>query len=290
MELINPKCKTCSTSPVVKTSNHIFLDLPKASEEISEFVNTSSKKGKWSENSTSIAKSWIRDGLKGRSITRDLKWGVKVPQEGFENKVFYVWFDAPIGYLSIAATYTSEWKQWWKNPEDVQLYQFMGKDNAPFHTVIFPTTLISTRDGYTMLHHISTTDYLNYEGGKFSKSRKVGVFGDDAKDTGIPVEVWRYYLLANRPEQQDTMFNWNDLVANNNNELLATLGNFCNRTFTFVVKYFDSRIPKYSKPHDDDKVFVSGMLSKFSEFIDLMEDVKIKAGLKVAMSASGLCN
>lgn len=136
----------------------------------------------------------------------------------------------------------------------------MGKDNIPFHTVIFPCTLLSTKDGYTLLHHISTTEYLNYEGGKFSKSRNIGVFGDDAKNTGIPVEVWRYYLLCNRPEQQDTVFQWSDFIAKNNNELLANLGNFCNRALTFVVKYFDSRVPKYVKAAEQDQIFVKAIL------------------------------
>ena len=115
-------------------------------------------------------KGWLKKGLKGRSITRDLKWGTPVPLEGFTDKVFYVWFDAPIGYCSITNTFTDNWERWWKNPDDVDLYQFMGKDNVPFHCVVFPSTLLATKDKWTLLHHISTTEYLNYEGGKFSKS------------------------------------------------------------------------------------------------------------------------
>jgi methionyl-tRNA synthetase len=115
--------------------------------------------------------------------------------------VFYVWFDAPIGYISITANYVDEWEQWWKEPaNNVESFQFMGKDNITFHSVIFPSTLIGTRQNWTKLHHIATTEFLNYEDIKFSKSEKTGVFGDDAKSTGIPCEVWRYYLLANRPE------------------------------------------------------------------------------------------
>lgn len=127
--------------------------------------------------------------------------------EGYEEKVFYVWFDAPIGYISITGNYTDEWEKWWKNPENIELYQFMGKDNITFHTVIFPSTLIGTEENWTKLKQISTTEYLNYEidpetgkPKKFSKSRSVGVFGDDAKETGVASEVWRYYLLVNRPE------------------------------------------------------------------------------------------
>lgn len=114
-------------------------------------------------------------------MTRDLYWGVPVPEPGFEDKKFYVWFDAPIGYISITANYMDEWEQWWKNPEDVQLYQFMGKDNVPFHTVLFPATLLGSGEKWTMLHHISTSEYLNYESGKFSKSRNSGIFGSHVK-------------------------------------------------------------------------------------------------------------
>jgi len=116
--------------------------------------------------------------LKPRCVTRDLKWGTPVPLEEYKEKVFYVWFDAPIGYISITSNYTEEWEKWWKNNQNVELFQFMGKDNVPFHTVIFPANLIGTHDPCTLLRHISTTEYLNYEGQKFSKGRGIGVFGD----------------------------------------------------------------------------------------------------------------
>lgn len=128
-------------------------------------------------------------------------------------QVFYVWFDAPIGYISITANYTSEWRQWWQNPKNVKLQQFMGKDNVPFHSVVFPCTLLGTGREWTLLHHLSTTEYLNYEAGKFSKSRNIGVFGDQVWETGIPTEVWRYYLLSVRPETQDSVFNWKDFAV-----------------------------------------------------------------------------
>lgn len=116
--------------------------------------------GTWSANSENITTQWLKEGLKPRCITRDLKWGTAVPREGFENKVFYVWFDAPIGYPSITANYTKDWEKWWKNPDNVKLYQFMGKDNVPFHTVIFPSTLLGTQEPWTLLHHLNTTGTL----------------------------------------------------------------------------------------------------------------------------------
>ncbi len=143
-ELISPHCKTCNEAPIQRVSRHIFLNLTSLSDELEEWVNRKSEHGFWSSNSTATTKAWIHTGLQGRCITRDLKWGTPVPLEKFKDKVFYVWFDAPIGYISITANYTDEWKQWWKNPENVELFQFMGKDNVPFHTVIFPSTLKAT--------------------------------------------------------------------------------------------------------------------------------------------------
>ncbi|KAJ1941196.1 methionine--tRNA ligase mes1, partial [Linderina pennispora] len=229
VDLIEPRCKLDSNRPVVRDSKHLFLDLEKLQPQCEEFVRKSSEAGQWSQNGVTITNTWLKEGLKPRCITRDLKWGVPVPLEGFDSKVFYVWFDACVGYPSITANYTDDWEKWWKNPDNVKLYQFMGKDNVPFHTVVFPSSEIASGDNWTFLHHISTCEYLNYETGKFSKSRGVGVFGNNAQETGVPADVWRYFLLANRPETADTIFTWTDFVARNNNELLANIGNFVNR-------------------------------------------------------------
>lgn len=205
--------------------------------------------------------------------------------------MFYVWFDAPIGYLSITSNYTSAWKEWWQNPEQVTLVQFMGKDNVPFHTVIFPATLIGTKRKWTMLHHISVTDYLNYEDGKFSKSRGVGVFGNDAKDTGIATEVWRYYLLVNRPENADTVFSWDDFAAKNNHELLANLGNFVHRTITFLCNHFEGRVPmEYDELMELDRQYVQQVDEELHNYLQTMEKVSLKNGLRIAMSISRLGN
>ena len=149
-----------------------------------------------------ITRAWIKEGLKPRCITRDLKWGTPVPRDGFEDKVFYVWFDAPIGYLSIAANYSPDWEKWFKSPQTVDYYQFMAKDNVPFHSVIFPSCLIGSGDNYTLVGNLSGIEYLNYEDGKFSKSRGVGVFGDQAKLTQIDSDIFRFYLAYIRPESQ----------------------------------------------------------------------------------------
>lgn len=290
VDLIDPKCKMCKSTPVIRSSKHLFLDLSKLQPACDKFVEESSVKGKWSSNSAAIAKGWLTEGLKPRCMTRDLKWGTPVPVEGFEDKVFYVWFDAPIGYLSITANLVKdEWEKWWKNPENVQLYQFMGKDNVPFHTVIFPSTLLGTNQPFTLLHHISTTEYLNYEAGKFSKSRGTGVFGNDARDSGIPASVWRYYLLSNRPEANDSVFTWDDFAAKVNSELLANFGNFINRTVKFCAMKMDGRVGEATlEPADHD--FINKVNDQLYEYTECMEAVKLRAAIKTVMAISALGN
>lgn len=173
-ELIDPRSAIDGSTPVLRETKHLYLDLPALLPKLKAWMEKASVEGRWATNAIRMTESWIRDGLRERCITRDLKWGVPVPKPGYENKVFYVWFDAPIGYISITATYTDRWEEWWKNPDEVELYQFIGKDNIPFHTVIFPSTLLGTGEEWTLLKTMSSTEYLNYESGKFSKSRGWG--------------------------------------------------------------------------------------------------------------------
>ncbi|KAJ3673139.1 hypothetical protein LUZ60_006513 [Juncus effusus] len=291
-ELNYPKCKVCKNTPRIRDTDHLFLELPLLRERLEEYINEMSVTGGWSQNAIQATNAWLKEGLRQRCITRDLKWGVPVPHEKYKDKVFYVWFDAPIGYISITACYTPEWEKWWKDPENVELYQFMGKDNVPFHTVMFPSTLLGTGEKWTMMKTISVTEYLNYEAGKFSKSKGIGVFGNDAKDTNIPPEVWRYYLLTNRPEVSDTLFTWGDLQAKLNSELLANVGNFINRVLTFIAKPqgagYDSVIPDASniESHDLTVQLAENVGKLVEQYIDAMEKVKLKQGLKIAMTIS----
>jgi methionyl-tRNA synthetase len=296
LDLKNARCKVDpDVRPVVRQTRHIHIRLDKLQEDIQKWFSKASEDGDWSSNGKVITESWLKQGLRDRGITRDLKWGTPIPldvfkgkkdKEIYEDKVFYVWFDACIGYVSITANYTQEWEKWWRDPENVRLYQFMGKDNVPFHSVIFPGSQIGTKEPWTMLHHLSTTEYLNYENGKFSKSRGVGVFGNNAKDTGIPADVWRYYLLKHRPETADSQFEWRDFIAQNNNELLAKLGNFVNRIVKLVnSKIYNSIIPDYTAKHSDPefdkaKAEVNQHLERYLRELDA---VKLKDGLGVAM-------
>lgn len=289
-ELIKPRCKVDGAQPVPRDTKHIFLKLNELQPSIEKWFEDAHKKYGWPANGTAITKSWLTKGLEGRSITRDLKWGVPIPLPGYEKKVIYVWFDACIGYPSITANYTDEWEKWWKNPEDVSLYQFMGKDNVPFHTVIFPGSKIGTGEKWTMLNHLSTTEYLNYENGKFSKSRGVGVFGNQVKEIGISPSVWRYYLLSNRPETADTQFEWQAFVLSNNSELLANFGNFVNRIVKFVNAKCDGTVPEFSASYTDDTFDFPGWIARvnglLAEYVDEMEKVHIRAGVRKLMEIS----
>ena len=283
-ELIKPRCKLDGATPVRRETTHAYLLLDKLQPEVEKWTAESIAKGEWPKNSKMITESWLKEGLKDRGITRDLKWGVPVPLEGFENKVLYVWFEACIGYPSITANYTEDWELWWRNPEDVQLYQFLGKDNVPFHSVIFPATQLGARDTWTMNHHLSATEYLNYEGGKFSKSRGVGVFGTNAKETGVPPDVWRYYLLKNRPETSDTQFEWRSFVESNNSELLAKFGNLVNRVIKLVTASYGSVVPEFSVPNTELFTnFESEVTTLLRQYIEEMESVSLRAGVTTAM-------
>lgn len=296
-ELINPHCKLDNATPVPRDSTHIYLKLNDLEADLKVWVDEASEKGSWPKNTRTITNNWLKQGLEPRCITRDLVWGTPVPLEKFKEKVLYVWFDATIGYVSITANYfkqkgvTENWEKWWRNPENVDLYQFMGKDNVPFHTVVFPASQIGTKDPWTKVHHVSTTEYLQYEGGKFSKSRGVGVFGNNAKDTGIPASVWRYYLASIRPETGDSQFSWSDFVAKNNSELLANLGNLVNRIVKFVGAKYNGVIPKFdAKNIPNYEEFESDINKLLANYNEAMEAVSLRKGLELAMAISARGN
>jgi methionyl-tRNA synthetase len=285
-ELISPRCSVCSTTPVIRETKHLFLNLPALLPKLRNWIEAAAEKGFWARNAVQMTYAWMRDGLKERGITRDLKWGIPVPLEGFRNKVFYVWFDACIGYISITADHTPEWKSWWYAPADVKLFQFIGKDNIPFHTVIFPSSQLGTGEAWTMLHHMSSTEYLNYEGGKFSKSKGVGVFGTDAKDTGIPADVWRFYIYYNRPEGSDSLFTWKDFQEKVNAELIGNLGNLVNRTLQFVSRFYAGRLPEGTL----DEAFWEQVKTAEAEVKRLMEKVELRDAFRAVFALSSIGN
>ncbi|RFU27260.1 hypothetical protein B7463_g9079, partial [Scytalidium lignicola] len=301
--LLNPRCKLDGATPEKRKTKHLYLRLDMLQDEIVSWFSKA-KEG-WSSNCISITQAWIDKGLKPRGITRDLRWGVPIPKglaglsdEEYANKVFYVWFDACIGYVSITKGYTDKgdpsgknWEKWWKNPEEVSLKMFMGKDNVPFHTIVFPATQLGTKDTWTKVNHLSTTEYLNYEGGKFSKSNGVGVFGNTARDTGVDADVWRYYLLSRRPETSDSEFKWEEFIDANNNDLLKNLGNLCQRVIKFCSSKMGAVVPEYSILSDPTfehhKTEVNKLLH---EYITSLKATKLRSGLTTILTISALGN
>ncbi|KAJ9104103.1 hypothetical protein QFC19_004087 [Naganishia cerealis] len=301
-----------------ETSDQTYcVDEGRTQEATNEWMQHAREKGKWASNAVILADGTIieprmRGGLRPTAVTRDLSWGVPVPSvgdgkedEAMKGKVMYVWLDAPIGYPSITANYTDEWEKWWRNPDDVQLYQFMGKDNVYFHTVLFPAVQMADGEKWTMLHNLSSTQYLNYESGKFSKSRNVGVFGTSAKETNQSPSVWRYYLLMNRPETSDSVFTWNEFIARNNGELLNNLGNFVNRILKFIAARYDSIVPGPSEAAGEPKIntaedateedkidaaFYNDINELLDTFRSNMDSTKLRAGLATAMAISARGN
>jgi methionyl-tRNA synthetase len=285
-ELVEPRCGLCGTAPVVRQTTHLYIDLPAILPLLEPWMEKASREGDWARNAVQVTQGWLRDGLQERGITRDLKWGIPVPKAGFEDKVFYVWFDAPIGYISITANLTADWEKWWKNPDEVKLVQFIGKDNIPFHTVIFPCSLLGSGGTWTMLNSMSSTEYLIYESGKFSKSQGVGVFGTDAVESGIPADVWRFYLYYNRPEKSDSTFTWKDFQEKVNGELIGNLANLVNRTLSFVSRFFQGGLPA----GEPDPAFWKEVRAREAELGECLERVELREAFRRIFQLSSLGN
>ena len=297
-ELKEATCSTCHTKPILRKTKHLYIDLPAILPKYNEWLEETLKTSSWSNNAIQVTKGWIKEGLQERAITRDLKWGIPVPLTGYEHKVFYVWFDAPIGYISLTKHFANEvgedWKSWWLNNSEVRLFQFIGKDNIPFHTVIFPSSLIGTGRDWTKLYRMSSSEYLNYEGGKFSKSKGTGVFGTDAMESDIPADIWRFYIFYNRPEKSDFQFTWKDFRERVNSELIGNLCNLVNRTTTFVGKYYEGNIPKDYDLQGEEKQAILGIRSAVAEskkkIEEFQEHGQLKDAFHEAFALSGIGN
>jgi methionyl-tRNA synthetase len=251
-DLINPRSAVSgSTNIELRDSKHLFLRQSQMVGRLRDWIDS---KKDWPLLVTSIARKWLDEGLKDRSITRDLSWGIPVAYQGkvrpgFEGKVFYVWFDAPIEYVGAtmewAETTGGDWKRWWREDEgaqDVRYLQFMGKDNVPFHSVGFPVTLFGSKEPWKVVDYIKGLNWMNYYGGKFSTSGNRGIFMDQALDL-LPADYWRWYLLANAPESDDSNFTWEHFQATVNHELADVFGNFVNRIAKFCSARLGSIVP-----------------------------------------------
>lgn len=258
IDLIKPYSAVSGSHDVeVRETNHLFLKQSAMAPKLREWVNAATG---WPPLAKSIAMKWLDEGLRDRAITRDLKWGIPVTnpdgsvRDGFEGKVFYVWFDAPIAYISAtqdwAAETGSNWESWWRTDstvsggaDDVQYVQFMGKDNVAFHTLSFPTTIIGSGEPWKLVDQLKAFNWVTWYGGKFSTSSKRGVFMDQAIDIA-PSDYWRWHLMANAPEGNDAAFTWEEFQAAVNSDLANVLGNFVNRITKYTVGKFDGKVPE----------------------------------------------
>jgi len=283
-ELLNPISKVSGTTPLLKETSHWFFPLGKFQERLQKYIKKMDEKYHWKQNVLNYCKGWFNDGLRDRAVTRDLDWGIKVPLENADGKVLYVWFEAVLGYISASMQLSKDmgnddlWRNYWQD-ENTRYIAFIGKDNVVFHTIIFPAMLMAWNDGnkdkFVLPENVPANEFLNFEGKKFSKSRGWGIDVHEFLSL-FPPDPLRYTLAANLPENKDTDFYWKEFQAKNNSELADILGNFINRTFTFVHKNFDGRVPNLDKLGNIDTEMLNYLTEAPNKIGKLIESYKIK--------------
>ena len=287
-ELINPKSKLSGAEPVKKKTTHWYLPLDQYEGWLREWILEGHKE--WRPNVYGQVKSWLDGGLQPRAVTRDLDWGVPVPVEGAEGKVLYVWFDAPIGYISnTIELLPNDWEKWWKS-EDTKLVHFIGKDNIVFHCIVFPS-MLKAYGGYILPENVPANEFLNLEGDKISTSRGWAVWAHEyVKDFPGKEDALRYVLTANAPETKDNDFSWKDFQTRNNSELVAIFGNFVNRAVVLTHKYFEGKTPACGELLDIDKETLAEIPALKASIEKNIESYKFREALKDAMSIARLGN
>ncbi|MGY5099035.1 methionine--tRNA ligase [Streptomyces sp. 900105245] len=297
-DLIDPRSAISgSTDLEVRETKHLFLLQSKLQHEVEEWV--ARHEDDWPQLASSIARKWLTEGLHDRAITRDLDWGVPVPADTWpelaaEGKVFYVWFDAPIEYIGATKEWADQdpenrdWKSWWYDVDtDVRYTEFMAKDNVPFHTVMFPATELGVREPWKKVDYVKAFNWLTYYGGKFSTSQKRGVFTDQALDI-LPADYWRYFLIANAPESDDSSFTWEHFTATVNKDLADTLGNFVNRVLSFSRKRFGDDVPAGGAPGEAEAKLgeeIAKLLGEYESHMETLQFRKAAAALRALWSA-----
>lgn len=288
-ELINPKSKLSGAQPVKKKTTHWYLPLQDYEQWLREWILEGHKE--WRSNVYGQVKSWLDGGLQPRAVTRDLDWGVPVPVEGAEGKVLYVWFDAPIGYISnTMELLPDDWQKWWKS-EDTKLVHFIGKDNIVFHCIVFPAMLKAYGDGFILPENVPANEFLNLEGDKISTSRGWAVWANEyLQDFPGKQDVLRYVLTANAPETKDNDFSWKDFQTRNNSELVAIFGNFVNRAMVLTHKYFGGLVPECGPLEDVDRDTLAQIPALKESMEKNIENYRFREALKDAMSMARVGN
>ena len=287
-ELINPYNADSGNKLVKRKTSHWYLPLDSYQPWLEQWILNDHKE--WRSNVYGQCKSWLDTGLKPRAVTRDLNWGIPVPVEGAEGKVLYVWFDAPIGYISNTKELLPDtWEQWWKS-EDTRLVHFIGKDNIVFHCIVFPTMLKAHGD-YVLPDNVPSNEFLNLEDDKISTSRNWAVWLNEyLVDFPGKQDVLRYVLTANAPETKDNNFTWKDFQARNNNELVAVYGNFVNRALVLTKKYFDGKVPACGELTDYDKAIIAEFVDVKGKVEHLLDQYKFRDAQKEAMELARIGN
>jgi methionyl-tRNA synthetase len=286
-DLINPRSAVSGSSNIeIRDSAHLFLKQSQFVDELRKWID--SHRTEWPVLVSSIAYKWLDEGLQDRGITRDLEWGVPVPDDigdgKLKGKVFYVWFDAPIEYIGATEEWAEAndkgdaWRGWWYDAKDVTYYEFMGKDNVPFHTVGFPVTILGSGEPWKLVDRIKGFNYINYYGGKFSTSGKRGVFMDSALEI-LPADYWRYYLMANAPESSDSNFTWEHFAGVVNKDLADVLGNFVNRVTKFCAARFEGRVPGEGVYGEEESALVVELDRRVGAYTDHLEGMEFRKAL-----------
>ncbi len=298
IDLIDPKCRLCGSKDSkleMRQTDHFFLDLPKLQEPLHEWL--SQGKEHWRPNTLSFAMNWLKEGLRARAITRDLDWGVPIPLEGYEDKRIYVWFDAVIGYFSASVEWAEKqgtpdaWKTWWIPGETtpaVKPYYFIGKDNIPFHTIIWPAMLIGYGDR-NLPYDVPANEFMTMSGFKASSSRGNVIWTRDVLDR-YNVDTVRYYLSATAPEGRDTDFTFDELIRRNNDELVAAYGNVVHRTLTFLQSKFGGIVPQPQDLSEADRAILAEVTQGFETVGRNIEQCHLKDGLNAAMAVARAAN
>jgi len=290
IQLIKPRCKVDGSVPIFKDSKQLFLELGKVQDRLERWINS---RKTWRTQVISLAQGWIKEGLKKRSITRDLRWGVPIPLDGYRDKVFYVWFDAPIGYISATKEWAAgkgradSWKRFWLDG-GAKVYNFLGKDNIPFHTIFWPGMLFA-HGKINLPYDVVGLQFCNYEGDKISKSRNWGIFCENIPQAGLDPDIWRYYLVQIIPETRDTEFKWEDFKSRVNNELVANIGNFIHRTTTFTWNNFGGEVRASGAGRDGKEAIrkANGLAIQAEE---LLEEVRFRDALAKILAIADLGN
>ena len=286
-ELVNPRSTLSGATPIKRETKHWYLPLDQYEQMLREWILEGHKE--WKSNVYGQCKSWLDGGLLPRAVSRDLDWGIPVPVEGAEGKVLYVWFDAPIGYISATKELTPDWEKYWKS-EDTKLVHFIGKDNIVFHCIVFPS-MLKAHGEYILPENVPSNEFLNLEGNKISTSKNWAVWLHEyLVDFPGKEDVLRYALCATAPETKDNDFTWKDYQARNNNELVAVLGNFVNRALVLTKKYYDGEVPACGELTDYDRDTIAELSSIKASLESNIENYRFREALKDAMNFARIGN